>query len=240
MSGSHLSVVVPAFNAARFLAPVVHRVLAACREVEELFVIDDGSSDATAVLGDQLASEDGRVIVIRRKANGGYGAAVKEGLNAAREVGANTVACVHADGQYAPEELPGLLAALRSRDLDLVQGSRIAAGTALQGGMPIYKYIGNRLLGVVGNLTLELDLSDYFSGYLVYGARALACIPFVRLSDSFEFDLEVLACARARGLRVGEVPIPTHYGDEVSYLHPIRYGLRTLHVMWRFRRGHYD
>jgi glycosyltransferase involved in cell wall biosynthesis len=239
-SDSHLAVVVPAYNAARFLNPVVRRVLGCCPEVERLFIVDDGSRDDTAHVGAQLAGADGRITVIHRNANGGYGAAMKDGLRAALSAGANTVGCVHADGQYAPEELPRLVAALRTDDLDLLQGSRIASGTALSGGMPSYKYLGNRVLGALGNLALGMGLSDYFSGYLVYGARALEQIPVARLSNSFDFDLEVLACARARGLRVGEAPIPTHYGDEVSYLSPLRYGLRTLHVMWRFRRGHYD
>jgi hypothetical protein len=81
-------------------------------------------------------------------------------------------------------------------------------------------------------------MTDYHSGYLLYGRRALE-LPFEGLSDSFDFDLEVIACARARGLSVGEEPIPTHYGDEVSHLEPIRYGLRVLRVMWRYRRGRY-
>jgi hypothetical protein len=82
-------------------------------------------------------------------------------------------------------------------------------------------------------------LTDFHSGYLVYGQRALAQIPFARLSDSFDFDLEVIAAAKARGLAVGEAPIPTHYGDETSYLKPLTYGLRVLRVLWRFKRGAY-
>jgi hypothetical protein len=81
-------------------------------------------------------------------------------------------------------------------------------------------------------------MTDYHSGYLLYGRRALE-LPFHALSNSFDFDLEVIACARARGLEVGEEPIPTHYGDEVSHLDPIAYGLRVLRVMWRYRRGRY-
>jgi hypothetical protein len=135
--------------------------------------------------------------------------------------------------------LPGLLAQLSARGLDLLQGSRIASGTALQGGMPLYKYVGNALLNRIENRTLALDLTDYHSGYLLYGRRALE-LPFRALSDSFDFDLEVIASARARGLAVGEAPVPTHYGDEVSHLNPLTYGLRVLRVMWNYRRGRYD
>jgi glycosyltransferase involved in cell wall biosynthesis len=175
---------------------------------------------------------------VERPKNGGYGAAMKDGLAAAREHGARLVACVHADGQYSPEALPGLLQQLGEQRLDLLQGSRIASGTAKSGGMPLYKRAGNAVLNVLENRTLGLGLSDYHSGYLVYGARALS-LPFASFSNSFDFDLEVLACARARGLSVAEAPIPTHYGDEVSHLNPLSYGLRVLRVLWNFRRGHY-
>ena len=135
--------------------------------------------------------------------------------------------------------LPGLLQAMAARGLDLLQGSRIASGTALSGGMPLYKYLANAGLNVLENLTFGLGMTDYHSGYLVYGPRALAAIPFDRLSDSFDFDLEVIASARAAGLAVGEAPIPTHYGDEISHLRPLPYGLRVLRVLWRYRRGKY-
>jgi hypothetical protein len=104
--------------------------------------------------------------------------------------------------------------------------------------MPRYKYFANAALNLLENHTLDLALTDYHSGYLVYGRRALK-LPFQSLSDSFDFDLEVIASARARGLAVGEAPVPTHYGDEVSYLNPFTYGLRVLRVMWNFRKGRY-
>jgi len=83
-------------------------------------------------------------------------------------------------------------------------------------------------------------MTDYHSGYLLYGRRVLELVPFARLSNSFDFDLEVIASACARGLAVAESPVPTHYGDEQSHLRPIPYGLRVLRVLWRYRRGHYD
>jgi hypothetical protein len=104
--------------------------------------------------------------------------------------------------------------------------------------MPLYKYLGNALLNRLENRTLQLSLTDYHSGYLLYGRRALE-LPFQGLSDSFDFDLEVIASARARGLAVGEAPVPTHYGDEVSHLNPLTYGLRVLRVMWNYKRGRY-
>jgi hypothetical protein len=164
---------------------------------------------------------------------------MKDRLPAPLALHATHVACVHADGQYAPEALPMLLGQLRTRSLDVLQGSRIASGTALSGGMPLYKYAANAALNRIENRTLQLGMSDYHSGYLLYGCRALRRLPFARFSDSFDFDLEVIAACCALGLRVGEAPVPTHYGDEISHLHPIAYGLRVLRVLWNYRRGRY-
>jgi glycosyltransferase involved in cell wall biosynthesis len=238
-------IVTPAYQAARHLPSVVARVLAVKFpaalgiELVGMVVVDDGSRDETFTVASALAATHPQVKVHRRAHNGGYGAAMKDGLAVARALGADRVACVHADGQYSPEALPALLAALGERRLDLVQGSRIAGGSALAGGMPLYKYVGNAVLNRLENHAFGLAMTDYHSGYLVYGARVLTEIPFARLSDSFDFDLEVIASARARGMAVGEAPIPTHYGDEVSHLDPLAYGLRVLRVLWRYQRGHY-
>ena len=228
-------VVIPAYNAGRHLRSVVDRVTgAALPELERIVVVNDGSSDDTLAVAQALNVE-----VIDRPKNGGYGAAMKDGLEHAKKSDPEIVACVHADGQYSPEALPALVQSMRARGLDLLQGSRIASGTALAGGMPVYKYLANAVLNRIENATLGLSMTDYHSGYLLYGRRLLAAVPFRRLSDSFDFDLEVIAAARARGLAVAEAPVPTHYGDEVSHLNPITYGLRVLRVMWNYRRGRY-
>jgi glycosyltransferase involved in cell wall biosynthesis len=232
-------VVIPAYNAGRHVQGVLTRIAALRRgEVTRVIVVNDGSTDDTGAAIASMRDLPWPLELLERAQNGGYGAAMKDGLNAARARGAELVACIHADGQYSPEVLPGLVRHLRARRLDLLQGSRIASGTAKSGGMPLYKRAGNSLLNVLENRALGLELSDYHSGYLVYGARALA-VPFETLSNSFDFDLEVLASARARGLSIAEAPIPTHYGDEVSHLNPLSYGLRVLRVLWNYRRGHY-
>lgn len=234
-----LVVVIPAFNAARHIEGVLARIeQVADLDVSRVIVVNDGSTDATRERVAAARFARAPIERIDREANGGYGAAMKDGLEAALRGGAELVACVHADGQYSPEALPRLAARLRERRLDLLQGSRILSGTARSGGMPLYKIAANAVLNRIENRTLGLHMTDYHSGYLLYGRRALE-LPLQRLSNSFDFDLEVIACARARGLSVGEEPIPTHYGDEVSHLEPISYGLRVLRVMWRYRRGHY-
>lgn len=232
-----LGILIPAYNAERTLPGVVARIPFDRLGPLLVHIVNDGSRDGTAAVAASLG--DPRITVINLPSNRGYGGAVKRGLASLVAAGADVVACVHADGQYAPEELPDLLAHRETRDLDLLQGSRIAGGRALAGGMPLYKYLAGKILTALENHVIAAGLSDYHSGYLIYGPRALASLPFVALSNHFDFDLEVIACSRAAGLRVGERPIPTHYGDEISYLDPIRYGLDVLDVLARFRAGHY-
>ncbi len=235
-----LAVVIPAYNAARHVRDVMQRV-ARVPGLEPLrvIVVNDGSTDATRGEIASFSAVDSRFELLDRPKNGGYGAAMKDGLERARQVDPDVVACVHADGQYSPEALPSLIGNLFARGLDLLQGSRILSGTALSGGMPVYKYMANAVLNRVESRTLDLSMTDYHSGYLVYGRRAMREVPFRALSESFDFDLEVIASARARGLAVGEAPVPTHYGDETSHLNPVAYGFRVLRVMWRYRRGRY-
>lgn len=230
------AVVIPAYNAEKTLAGVAGRIPGG---VSVIWIVDDGSTDGTVSVAGRMAQTDPRIRVVRRGSNGGYGAAMKAGLRAAAEEGADVVACVHADGQYAPEELPAMLETLKRENLDLLQGSRVASGTALSGGMPAYKYLAGRALTFLENRVFGLRMTDYHSGYLLYGRRALRAVRFADLSDSFDFDLEVIASARALGLRIGERPIPTHYGEESSSLSPVPYGLRVLGVMLKYVGGHY-
>lgn len=229
---------IPAFDAERTLAKVVRRIPRGL-PLHGIVVVNDGSRDATSEVARELAADDSRLQLVDLPHNVGYGGAVKHGLRRLLELDVDVVACLHADGQYAPEELPTLLAELRRRELDLLQGSRMARGTALVGGMPVYKYVAGRMLTALENRVLGLRMTDYHSGYVLFGRRALTRVPFLRLSDSFDFDLEMIAAARAVGLAVGEHPIPTHYGDEVSHLKLVPYGLRVLRVMFNYVTGHY-
>lgn len=232
------TIVMPAYNAARHITGVLERIARLELRLTSIIVVNDGSVDDTSARVRGFAFERCPLRLLERPRNGGYGAAMKDGLAAARQSPTDHVACIHADGQYSPEALPRLVRAQQERGLDLLQGSRIASGTAKSGGMPLYKRAANALLNRLENRTLGLALSDYHSGYLLYARRALE-LPFETLSNSFDFDLELIACAKARGLTVGEEPIPTHYGDEVSHLNPVTYGLRVLRVMWSYQRGRY-
>jgi len=234
-------IVIPAYQAALTLEGVFRRLPAALMpHLARIIVVDDGSRDQTWEIISRLAAASPLVRPLRHEANRGYGGALKSLLEAALEERADgVVAVLHADGQYAPESLPDLLAPLDAGEADLVQGSRLLGGGALEGGMPRYKYVANRALTWIENRAFGLRLAEYHSGYMAYARRFLEAVPWRGLSGSFDFDLEMIALARAHGFRIRETPIPTHYGDEVSHLRSIPYGLRVLRVVARYRMGAY-
>jgi glycosyltransferase involved in cell wall biosynthesis len=231
---------IPAYNAARHLPEVIGRIPAVLwQEIERVWIIDDGSTDATLQTAHDLCEKNDKISVHHFENNQGYGAVVRRGIAYARSLGCSAAICLHGDAQYPPELLGTLMAHMRAFSLDIVQGSRHAAGTALAGGMPVYKFIAGKILTALENGVFGLSMSDYHSGYLCYSRRAITTIRFDRLSRSFDFDLEVLATARCSGLAIGECAIPTRYADEVSYLNPFVYGLRVLRVLYRYMRGRY-
>jgi glycosyltransferase involved in cell wall biosynthesis len=233
-------VITPAYNAARTIANVYRRFPAEIRaQIAELVVVDDGSTDDTAAELQRLAADDSKLTVLRHTRNRGYGAALKTLLDYVLESDADIVAVVHADGQYAPESLPALLAPITGASAQVVQGSRMLQGDALGGGMPLYKFAANKMLTALENLILGLRMAEFHSGYMVYDRAALRQIPYRSLSNSFDFDLEMIVCAKIRGLSIVEVPIPTRYADETSHLNPVVYGLDVLAVLFRYLTGHY-
>ncbi|HMD69062.1 MAG TPA: glycosyltransferase family 2 protein [Chitinivibrionales bacterium] len=235
-----VSVVIPAYNAARTLEEVIARIpLILWESISRVWIINDGSTDDTQGVVDALCAANGKISANHFGINRGYGKAVREGLFRCREDGCDYAVCLHADGQYPPEAIPGFVETMADRGIDLLQGSRIASGTALSGGMPVYKYVANRILTFFENIVFGLSLSDYHSGMLLYSRKALDSLPFDRLSASFDFDLEVIAVCRARGLAIAELPIPTRYAGEVSHLNPVTYGLRVLRVMAEYLAGRY-
>jgi len=235
-----LGVFVPAYNAARTLGPVIDRIPAdAWQIIDALFVIDDGSADDTSAVAGALASRCDRIRLVRHQANRGYGETVRHGMRLCLERGSDFAACLHADGQYPPETLVRFATYMLDHGVDVLQGSRHKDGGALAGGMPLYKYAAGKALTALENAVFGLRLTDYHSGYLVYSRKALRTVPIDRLSGYFDFDLEFIARARRHGLVIDELAIPTRYGDEVSYLNPVRYGFRAVGVMVSYMAGRY-
>jgi glycosyltransferase involved in cell wall biosynthesis len=203
-------------------------------------VVDDGSSDGTGAVARQIAARFPTLDLVTHEQNRGYGGAAQTGLARALELGADFVVWLHGDGQYAPESLPSLLAPLDADHADIVQGSRFRGGGALPGGMPLYKYAANRGLTWMENRVFGLHLAEYHSGYMLYRRAALEAIPFRRFTTrGFVFDQEMLVAARILGLRIVDLPIPTRYAGERSYLRPIPYGFAVLKLMARYLRGDY-
>ena len=234
------AIFIPAYQAEHTVAAVIERIPEeAWPAICEVAVINDGSSDDTSGAVRRIAERFPKVRLVEDSQNRGYGSAVRKGLRRALETPAEYVVCLHADGQYPPEKLPEFIPFMAEHGIDVLQGSRHRDGTALQGGMPAYKVLAGRILTWLENRTFDLRMTDYHSGFMLYSRRAAETIPFDELSSYFDFDLEVIATARARGLTVGELGIPTRYSDEQSHLNPIWYGLRCLRVMLRYRLGRY-
>jgi glycosyltransferase involved in cell wall biosynthesis len=241
MSRPTLSVFIPAYNAAATLPGVVKRIPADLwADIGTAMVIDDGSTDGTRGVAESLSRKFPKLGIFSFERNRGYGQAVRRGLGFCRESGSEYAACLHADGQYPPEKLVHFLDHMQRRRVDILQGSRHKDGTARLGGMPLYKVAAGKALTWLENRCFGMELTDYHSGFLCYSRRALRNIPFERLSGYFDFDLEVIACARALGLKVEELGIPTRYAGEKSHLNPVRYGFRALRVMAKYRLGHYQ
>ena len=221
-----IGVLVVAYNAATTLAKTLDRIPDSIRDdIEEVVVSDDHSQDSTYLVGlGYQQTSDLPITLIRQPENLGYGGNQKAGYNLAIEHGLDIVVMLHGDGQYAPESMPDLLEPLLNGEADAVFGSRIMIkGAARKGGMPLYKYVGNRVLSKFENAALGTDLSEFHSGYRAYSVDALKKIPFERNSDGFNFDTQIIIQLHDAGMRIAEVPIPTYYGDEICYVDGLGY-----------------
>jgi glycosyltransferase involved in cell wall biosynthesis len=237
MSGNsrpRLLVLIVAYNAEKTIQSVLTRIPASLvddYEVEVL-VVDDSSTDRTFDRGEAIRRAEALpfpLTVLFNPVNQGYGGNQKIGFHYAIEHGFDFVALLHGDGQYAPEHLPELLAPLAAGQADAVFGSRmLRRGDALAGGMPLYKFVGNRILTRIQNRLLRSSLSEFHSGYRVYSTGALRRIPFHLNSNVFHFDTEIIIQLMLTGLRISEVPIPTYYGDEICRVNGIKYAKDVL------------
>ena len=220
-----ISIFIPAYNAGGHLSQTIARIEADFwSQIKKIHIINDGSTDNTGEIAAQLSAEYPQIVVHNFSQNQGYGKVVRFGLTQALKDQSRGIVCLHGDGQYAPEMLGEICAPIFAGNLDLVQGSRHAQGTAAQGGMPRYKIWAGHALCALENRIFKLNMTDYHSGYLAYSTAMLQKLPFAQLKGDFEMDLELIALAQAQGFRLGEIAIPTRYADEISYLNPWRYG----------------
>ena len=215
-----------AYNAAMTLAKVLDRIPDEVRpDIEEVIVSDDHSQDSTYLVGlGYQQQSDLPITLIRQPTNLGYGGNQKAGYQLAIDHGLDIVVMLHGDGQYAPESLPEILAPLLAEEADAVFGSRtMIKGAARKGGMPLYKFVGNRILSRFENAALGTELSEFHSGYRAYSVSALKQLPFDKNADGFNFDTQIIIQLHDAGMRIAEVPIPTYYGDEICYVDGLGY-----------------
>jgi len=201
--------------------------------VDEVILTDDFSQDRTAEIAEKLG-----MTVLRHSKNRGYGGNQKTCYDVALEKGAEAVIMIHPDYQYDSRLIPYALGFLSLGICDLIIGSRIRTRReALEGGMPLYKYLSNRILTIIENIILGQNLGDFHSGFRAYTREALETIPYEKNSDDFVFDTEFLTQAVYFGFRIGSIPIPTRYFEEASSItlkRSIKYGLQTVGVMIKY------
>jgi glycosyltransferase involved in cell wall biosynthesis len=217
---------VVAYEAESTLEKVLERVPNSVFDHDtEVLVIDDSSKDQTFEVGlHSSQARQHRITVLYNRENQGYGGNQKLGYQYAIRHGFDAVVLLHGDGQYPPECIPSLLAPLLDGSADAVFGSRmLVPGAARKGGMPLYKFVGNKILTFTQNRLLGSRLSEFHSGFRAYSVSALARIPFQYNADVFHFDTEIIIQLMLAGCRIAEVPIPTYYGDEICRVNGLKY-----------------
>ena len=238
-SAPKIGILVVAYNAEQHLSRTLDRIPEDFfDQLTEVFVCDDASQDDTYAVGLAYQERAGHrpIRVVRHPVNLGYGGNQKYGYKWAIESGLDVVVMLHADGQYAPECLAEIVAPITRGEADAVFGSRMMTpGAALEGGMPRYKYVGNRILSTFQNKMAGIELTEWHSGYRAYSVRALEAIPFHNTSDGFDFDTEIIVQMIESGARIVEVPIPTYYGDEICHVNGLEYAWDVSKLVGRYR-----
>jgi len=236
LNGKKIVVVLPAYRAEKTLE---RTYCAIPRDiVDDILLVDDGSDDCTVAMARNLG-----ISTFVHERNLGYGANQKTCYRLALERGADIVVMLHPDYQYDPRLITPMAGMVASDVYDVVLASRILGNSARAGGMPLYKYVANRLLTALENLLIGSKLSEFHTGYRAYARKALEQLPLLANSDDFVFDNQVLAQAVAAGFRIGEISCPAHYFPEAStigFARSVRYGLGVIKTslqyrMWRMR-----
>jgi glycosyltransferase involved in cell wall biosynthesis len=223
IDGKRIAVVMPAYNAEKTLEKTV-RALPSIVDIKIL--VDDSSSDNTARLSKELG-----VQTFIHDRNYGYGRNQQTCYREALKAGADIVVMLHPDYQYTPSLVSAMADMVSSGVYDVVLGSRILGGGALKGGMPLYKYVANRMLTAFQNLFLGAKLSEYHTGFRAFSKEVLQTLPLLENSDDFVFDNQMLAQSVMFGFRIGEISCPTRYFEEASsinFTRSVKYGLGVL------------
>ena len=226
-------IVMPAYQAAKTLKKTYSSIPKKLRIKKNILVVDDHSSDHT----DEVARKLG-LKVIKHKKNTGYGGNQKTCYKEALKMGADIVVMLHPDYQYDPKLMFELTRPIEVGWVDIMLGNRIRTRSeALDGGMPVYKYISNRVLTIIENIILGHNLGEYHTGYRAFSRKVLKKLPINQFSDDFVFDQEILISAAFHEFRIGQFPVPVKYFKEASSINFIRsskYGLETLFTLAKY------
>jgi glycosyltransferase involved in cell wall biosynthesis len=232
LNGKKIIVVLPAYNAARTLEKTYSEI--PFDIVDDVILVDDASKDDTSELGKSIGIKH----VIKHQQNKGYGGNQKTCYHKAIELGADIVIMLHPDYQYTPKLIMAMSSIIAFDVYPVVFGSRILGMGALKGGMPVYKYIFNRMLTLFQNIMMGQKLSEYHTGYRAFSADVLRAVNFDLCSDDFVFDNEISAQIFMKGYEIAEVTCPTKYFPEASSINFKRssiYGLGVLRTSLIFR-----
>lgn len=233
LTHSKLAIVVVAYFAEKTLRHVLEQIPNdIVSRADEIIVLDDASTDRTYDVGLECKKEWGwgNLTIIHNEKNLGYGGNQKKGYNHCINKGYDVAVMLHGDAQYPPSEIPNLIAPLETNEADMAFGSRMT-GNPIGGGMPMWKFAGNKFLTTYANITLGMNLSEYHSGFRAYRVDALKKINLNGCSDNFVFDTDIVIEFKKKNLRIAECTIPTHYGPESRQIRPIpvfRYGLQIM------------
>jgi 2-polyprenyl-3-methyl-5-hydroxy-6-metoxy-1,4-benzoquinol methylase len=239
--GKRIGILIVTYNAVTTLTKVLKRITPnVWNNVEEIAIFDDASQDDTYTLamGIKTLRQLPKLTVLKHDRNLGYGGNQKAGYGYFIERGFDIVVLLHGDGQYAPEILSHLYQPIVAGKADAVFGSRMMKtyGGPLQGGMPLYKFLGNRILSGFENAALGLNLTEFHSGYRAYSLAALRKIDFTHMTNDFHFDTEIIIKLHHQGFTISEVPIPTYYGNEICYVNGIKYARDVFRAVRRYQR----
>jgi glycosyltransferase involved in cell wall biosynthesis len=221
--------IVPCYN----VAPVLEKTVAAIPPgtFDTILIVDDSSIDGTSDVARRLGLE-----VVRHPKNRGYGGAQKTGYREAIQRGFDAAVLIHGDNQYDPGASPQFVNKLRE-GFDVVTGSRMILGDALKNGMPMWKFVPNRLLTLLENFVFRTSISDYHNGYRAFSTRFLKQVPLEMLSNKFDFDTDIMIQAAIRKARIAEIPHETRYEDENSQMpfsKGVVYGLSIMRTVGLF------
>lgn len=224
-------VVLPAYNAESTLEKTYREI--PFDIVDEVILVDDKSQDKTL----EKAKELGITHIFLHEKNQGYGANQKTCYNEALKMGADIVIMLHPDYQYTPKLIPSMAMLISNNVYPVVLGSRILGGGARKGGMPLYKYVFNRILTLAQNFLMGAKLSEYHTGFRAYRKDVLENINYCANSNDFVFDNQVLAQIHFKGFEIAEITCPTKYDDQsssISFSRSIKYGIGVLKTSFQF------